>query len=353
MRVLVTGHDGYIGTILTPMLGAEGHDVVGLDSRLFQGCTFGEHVPEVPFLRLDVRDVTVGHLRGFDAVVHLAALSNDPLGDLRPECTYAINHRAAVRLAGRARAAGVPRFVQSSSCGLYGAGGDAMLDENAEPNPVTPYGTSKILAERDISRLADDDFSPTFLRNATVYGVSPRLRGDLVVNNLTGYAFTTGEVLLKSDGSAWRPLVHVEDVARAFVSALEAPREAIHDRAFNVGRTGENYTIREVAEIVEATVPGSRLRIADGAGPDKRCYRVDCDLLARALPGYRPRWTLEEGVRELVEAYAHVDLRYEEFTSSRYLRIKRVRELMEEDLVDEDLRWRVPSLRSGAAGVAW
>jgi len=340
MRVLVTGHDGYIGTILVPMLQAAGHDVVGLDNYLYEACTFGEAPVDPPALRMDVRDVTAAELEGFDAVLHLAAISNDPVGDLNPATTYAINHHAASRLAAIAKEAGVTRFVFSSSCSLYGKSGDEFLDERAAFNPVTPYGHSKVLAEQDMSQLADDDFSPTYLRNATAYGVSPRLRGDLVVNNLVGYAVTSGEVLIKSDGTPWRPLVHIEDISRAFLAVLEAPREAVHDEAFNVGATSENYRISEVAAIVEEVVPGSRVRYAEGGGPDARCYRVACEKLPAAVASFKTHWSVRRGVEELYDAFVASDLTLAEFESSRFLRIKHVRQLQQEEILDEDLRRR-------------
>jgi nucleoside-diphosphate-sugar epimerase len=341
LRVLVTGHRGYIGSVLVPALQRAGHEVVGLDSDLFADCWFGPVQPEVESMHADVREVEASDLVGFDAVVHLAAVCNDPVGDLNPQATYDINHLASVRVAECAKAAGVKRFLFSSSCSLYGRAGQEMLDEGAEFAPVTPYGESKVLAERDLSKLADDAFSPTYMRNATAFGVSPRLRLDVVVNNLVGYATTTGEVTIKSDGTPWRPLVHVEDISAAFVAALAAPRELVHDEAFNVGANSENYRIRDVAGIVEQVVPGSKASFAADAGPDSRSYRVDCSKLVRVLPAGRPRWTVLRGAQQLYRAYRRERMTFDEFDGSRYLRVKRVRELQESGALDDALRWRV------------
>jgi nucleoside-diphosphate-sugar epimerase len=340
MRILITGHKGYIGTVMAPLLADAGHEVVGLDSDLFEQCTFGSAPREFPSIRKDLRDVEGADLNGFEAVIHLAGLSNDPLGNLNPNLTYDINHHASVRLARLAKEAGVKRYLFSSSCSTYGAAGDKILDETAEFNPVTPYGRSKVLVEQEVSQLASAEFSPVYLRNATAYGVSPRLRFDLVLNNLTAWALTTGRVFIKSDGTPWRPIVHIEDISRAFLAALEAPREVIHNQAFNVGRSEENYQIRDLAEIVKETVPGCTIEFAADAGPDKRCYRADFSRITRILPAFQPKWDARRGARELYEAYKKVDLRVEDFEGARYKRIDHIQGLLASGRLSSDLRWQ-------------
>ena len=300
MKVLLTGHCGYIGTLLGPMLLERGHEVSGLDSDIFRGSSFLDIRTELKARIKDCRDVNADDLHpdqlaGYDAVIHLAGLSNDPLGDYQPHLTEEINHQASVKIAKLAKAAGVPRFLFASSCSNYGAAGEDFLTESAPFNPVTPYGESKVAVERAVAPMADETFSPTFLRASTAYGVSPRLRFDLVVNNLTAWAVATGEVRLKSDGQSWRPIVHVEDIARAYVAILEADRADIHNEAFNVGSTTENYRIRDIAHLVQEVVPGSRVSFANDAAPDKRNYRVDCNYIARKLHGFKPQWTARRG----------------------------------------------------------
>jgi nucleoside-diphosphate-sugar epimerase len=341
MRVLVTGNSGYIGTVMTPMLVAAGHEVSGLDCDLYEACTFGDGVPDIPTLRKDVRDVEYTDLEGFEAVIHLAGLSNDPLGDLNPDLTLEINYRASVRLASMCKEVGVSRFIFSSSCSNYGAAGDDMLDESSAFNPVTPYGKSKVLVEQEVSRLADANFSPVFLRNATAYGYSPRLRFDLVLNNLVAWAYTTGLIYLKSDGTPWRPIVHIRDISAAFIAVLAAPVEKVHNQAFNVGRTEENYRVRELAELVAEILPQCRIEYAPDASPDKRNYRVNCDLIQKTLPDFRPSWTARKGIEELYAAYQRIGLANEDFEGPKYKRIAHIKKLIQSGQLDQSLRWTI------------
>lgn len=339
-KVLVTGHEGYIGAVMVPVLRNAGYQVVGLDTGYFEGCNFGTYSIDVPTLRKDIRDLTASDLTGFDAVIHLAALSNDPLGDLRPEWTDEINYRASVRLATLAREAGVKRFLYASSCSLYGAAEDEVVTEKTPLRPLTPYALSKARAEETISRLANRHFSPVFLRNATAYGLSPRLRIDLVLNNLVGWAFTTGRVHLFSDGKAWRPLVHVSDIARAFLAVLSAPRKAIHNQVFNVGVPGENYQIRELALIVCETIPSCEVEFSGEAASDPRNYRVDFSKIVHTLPEFKPKWNVRWGAAELFDAFLRAAFTYDDFQGSRYCRLAHLNQLLASGRLDETLRWR-------------
>lgn len=337
MKVLVTGHQGYLGTVMVPALQLAGHDVTGLDAGLFAACVLGPAPQDPPGMRLDLRDVSTEHLVGFDAVIHLAALSNDPLGALTPQITYDINHHASVRLARLAKEAGVVRFLYASTCSVYGAAGDALVTEDAPLHPLTPYAESKVRVEDDVAALADDSFSPVFMRNATAFGFSPRLRADIVVNNLVGHAVLTGDVRVLSDGTPWRPLVHAKDIAAAFVTALAAPISKVHCEAFNVGAEYNNLTVAQIAQAVVATVPSARLVITGENGADPRSYRVDFSKFRNAL-GFEASWSVRDGAAELYDAYLAYGLTGDGF-AKRYTRLYHLETLRTEDLLDESMRW--------------
>jgi nucleoside-diphosphate-sugar epimerase len=339
MRVLVTGHHGYIGSVTAPMLVQAGHEVTGLDTFFYEGCDFLPDRVEIPALQLDVRDVTPETLEGFEGIVHLAALSNDPLGELDEELTRAINFRGTVELARAAKEAGVRRFVFASSCSMYGASGtDDLMTEEAPLRPLTAYAESKVRAEEALSDLADSDFAPVFMRNATAYGSSPRVRFDVVLNNLSAWAYTTGRVLIMSDGTPWRPLVHVRDIVSAAAAALVAPVERVANQAFNVGANSENYRISELADVVHESFPGCAIEYAAGAGPDPRSYRVDFSKLAATMPEAKPLWTARDGALELLAAFHTVGLTSDGFNS--YTRLTRLKELVDRGALDGELRWQ-------------
>lgn len=342
MRILVTGNLGYVGSLLGPLLVSRGHQVHGLDADLYRACDFGPPAPRVPTRVKDIRDIERVDLEGMDAVIHLAGLSNDPLGDLDPALTEAINYAATVRLAELTRAAGISRLVFASSCSIYGAAAEQWVNEDSPSRPLTHYARSKLAAERDLLSLTDACFLPICLRAGTVYGLTSRIRFDLVLNNLVAWAQCTGRVRLKSDGRAWRPLLHVADMAAAFAAAVEAPRAALDGQVLNLGRTSDNVRALELARMVARDVPGSRLELAEDAGCDPRSYRVSCDALTRALPGLRFEWEIPAGIRQLIEGYRRVGLAADDFEGPRYQRIAHLRHLLARGMLDGELRWRAP-----------
>ncbi len=339
MKVLVTGHHGYIGSLLVPMLTAQGYQVRGIDNDLYETSLFGQAPPPVPSIHKDIRDINLADVTGCDAVIHLAGLSNDPLGDLDPELTMEINYRATIRLAELVKEAGVRYFLFASSCSIYGASGSDLIDENSPINPITPYAHSKYHAEQELSAMADEHFSPIFFRCATAHGYSPRIRFDLVINNLVAWAYTTGKVLIKSDGTPWRPFVHIEDICRAFLAVLEAPLASVHNQVFNVGNSAENYQISQVADFVSKIVPDCRVEYTPDGGPDKRCYKVSCDKIAAMVPSFAPVWTVDRSISDLLHFYTSLDLKPEEFEGPRYNRIDHLRDLMANGQLDDALRW--------------
>ncbi|MEM1439237.1 MAG: SDR family oxidoreductase [Pseudomonadota bacterium] len=340
MKVLVTGHRGYIGTVMVPMLVDEGFDVIGLDTDLYRYCTYGDAPHDVTTILKDVRDIDAGDLAGVDAVVHLAALSNDPLGNINPDLTYDINYHASVNTAKACIEAGVGRYIFASSCSMYGKAGEDVLDETATFNPVTAYAKSKVMVERDVAAMACDEFSPTFMRNATAYGVSPRIRFDLVINNLVAWAMTTGMIFMKSDGTPWRPLVHIEDISQAVICALKAPRETVHNLAVNVGDNNENYQMRELAQMVKETVPGCELEYAEGASADERSYRVSFDKIREVFPEFEARWTARQGVKQCYESYREFGLERDDYEGVKFKRIAHIKHLIADGQLDTNLRWQ-------------
>ncbi len=341
MRILLTGHKGYIGTVMSPMLTEAGHIVTGIDANFFEDCILGQVGESIPEIRKDIRDIAPDDLKGFDAVIHLAALSNDPLGDLNPALTYDINLHATLRLAGLARDAGVKRFLYSSSCSIYGAGkGDDLLDENAPLNPITPYAESKIKAEEALAKMADADFSPVFMRNATAYGFSPRLRGDVVLNNLAAWAYTTGKIRIMSDGTPWRPIVHVEDISRAFLVVLTAEKNLIHNQAINIGVNSENYQVRDLADMVKNVMPNAEVEYAGKGGYDPRNYRVNFNKLKKLLPDFHAKWDAQRGARQLYDAYRDNNLQFEDFSGRKYIRLNQLKYLISAQRLDGQLRWQ-------------
>jgi len=340
MKVLVTGNKGYIGTVLCKKLLDEGFEVIGLDAGFYDGCNFFKESFAIKQITKDVRNVVKDDLLGADAIIHLAALSNDPMGALNPRLTFDINYLASLNLAKLAKELKVGRFIFSSSCSVYGVAGDEKINEDGKLGPVTEYARSKVESEREIARLADGSFSPVFLRNATVYGVSPMLRVDLVVNNLVGWAFTTGKIRIMSDGMPWRPLIHIQDICQAFIAVLKAPRDLIHNQVFNVGQNSQNYRVKDIVETIERAMPEASIEYTGEHGLDSRTYRVDFSKFNKTLNNYfKPEWDMEKGVKELLLAYKINKLNQQEFEGDRLIRLKRIKKLLQENRVNEDLFW--------------
>ena len=342
MKILVTGTEGYLGCLVAPELMSAGHEVLGVDTGYYRnGWLFNGVDRTAVTLAKDIRQITADDLAGVDAIVHMAELSNDPLGQLAPDVTYKVNHAGSVRLAELAIAAGVQRFVYMSSCSVYGVA-EGTVDETSPVNPQTAYAECKTLVERDLTALAGDEFSPTFMRNATAYGASPRMRFDIVLNNLAGLAWTTRKIAMTSDGTPWRPLVHALDIARSIICAVQAPREAVHNQVFNVGDSGHNYRVREIAEAVGAVFPGCEVTFG-ASGGDNRSYRVNFDKIASELPGYASAWDLHRGARQLHEVFQAIDLDAETFTGRGHTRLKQLEHLIRTKQLDADLFWTTPA----------
>lgn len=340
-RILVTGHNGYIGSVMVPLLQCAGYEVVGLDTGYFRGCTLGASTTSVPAISKDLRAIEPSDLAGIEAVIHLAALSNDPIGNLNPNWTREINAEGTVRLAEMAKAAGVRRFLFSSSCIMYGMSEASVVDETAPLAPQTEYARSKVVAEEALRAMADDRFSPVYCRNGTVYGFSPRMRFDTVLNNFMGSAFTTGRVEVHSDGTPWRPVVHVEDVARYFRLMLEAPRGDVHNEAFNMGVDSLNLQVREIAEIAAEAVPGAQLVLMPQPGADQRTYRADFTKFSRTFPNFEFQWTARKGAQDLYQALCSIALRHEDFTDKRFTRLRWLNHLLETRALDDNLHWQI------------
>ena len=342
MKVLVTGHNGYIGSMLTQLLLEKGYHVKGLDTNYYRGCEFNTfHYPQIDQINKDIRAVSKRDLENIDAVIHLAALSNDPLGVFAAGLTDDINYLATIKIASLAKELGIKRFIYASSCSIYGIADEDMVSEDSPPAPVTEYAISKAKSEEALSKMADDNFSPVFLRASTAYGIAPMLRCDLVVNNLVGWAYTTGKIRIMSDGTPWRPAIHVEDLSHAYIACLQSPIEIIHNEAFNVGQNKGNYQIRDMADVVKKIVPGCEVEYTYEHGSDSRTYKVSFDKISTKLKGsFVPKWDIQKGMQQLYEAYKAHGLTYQEFTGNKYIRLNQIKRLVQREAIDENLFWR-------------